>query len=632
MSSTGEPRPAEERREALKHVLAQARSCTRCPELASTRKSVVFGAGNADAELMFVGEAPGASEDEQGLPFVGRAGKLLSRLLEEIGLSREEVFIANTLKCLRYDAKVQLGDGSWERIGRLVRARYEGDVLSVGADGAIVPRRVIGWHATPVGGRRVFRLTYASSKKAGAGRVGIQLTGDHPVMTERGWVRVEDLRADDRIATGQGVSDLEFDVVCGTLLGDGCLQSRSSTLTFSHSAKQAAYARFKADLLADFGVSQERRQVAAAVGDVRRHEVVLTRTRAHRALRILRSEFYAERKIVPEWLSDHLSPRMLAFWFMDDGYNRIRPGRRPIAEIATMGFSAHDQVVLMSGLLRLGLPAKMVRGRLHFDTTATERLSSLVAPFVPDAMRYKLNPEIAERIPFDPALLRRGPRRVIYDGVEIEDVSDDARADRTFFCIDVEDNHNFVTAGGVVHNCRPPGNRDPQPIEIENCREYLLRQVELIEPSVICSLGNFSTKLLRGDPTGITRLHGRPEVIELGRRAVRLYPIYHPAAALYTPRMLETLREDFARLPELLAGGPARSARRRGARAGARAPRCGGGRGSAHRGRRRGRSARPLLGRASTRMHREKTLQRRVFSVLVEKRGSGPKVGGLHCR
>ncbi len=103
--------------------------------------------------------------------------------------------------------------------------------------------------------------------------------------------------------------------------------------------------------------------------------------------------------------------------------------------------------------------------------------------------------------------------------------------------------------------CRPPGNRDPQPVEIENCQDYLLRKVELIEPSVICTLGNFSTKLLRGDPAGITRVHGQPEVLVLGRRAVRLYPIYHPAAALYTPRMLETLREDFMRLPELIALG-----------------------------------------------------------------------------
>jgi uracil-DNA glycosylase family 4 len=192
---------ASERREALKEVLAQARACVRCPELAATRKTVVFGAGNANADLMFVGEAPGASEDEQGIPFVGRAGKLLEKLLEEIGLLRADVFIANTLKC------------------------------------------------------------------------------------------------------------------------------------------------------------------------------------------------------------------------------------------------------------------------------------------------------------------------------------------------------------------RPPGNRDPLPVEIENCQDYLRRQVALIEPSVICTLGNFSTKLLRGDPTGITRLHGQPEVLVLGSRAVRLYPIYHPAAALYTPRMLETLREDFARLPELLAMG-----------------------------------------------------------------------------
>jgi DNA polymerase len=104
-----------------------------------------------------------------------------------------------------------------------------------------------------------------------------------------------------------------------------------------------------------------------------------------------------------------------------------------------------------------------------------------------------------------------------------------------------------------VLKCRPPGNRDPHPVEIENCQSYLMAQVELIQPRVICTLGNFATKLLRGDPTGITRLHGREEVRIIGTRAVRLFPIFHPAAALYTPRMLETLREDFARLPELLA-------------------------------------------------------------------------------
>jgi uracil-DNA glycosylase len=107
-----------------------------------------------------------------------------------------------------------------------------------------------------------------------------------------------------------------------------------------------------------------------------------------------------------------------------------------------------------------------------------------------------------------------------------------------------------------VLKCRPPGNRDPLPQEIDACQDYLFRQLELIEPRVVCTLGNFSTKLLRADPTGITRLHGRDEERRIGPRRVRLYPIYHPAAALYTPKMLEVLREDFARLPALLALDP----------------------------------------------------------------------------
>lgn len=104
-----------------------------------------------------------------------------------------------------------------------------------------------------------------------------------------------------------------------------------------------------------------------------------------------------------------------------------------------------------------------------------------------------------------------------------------------------------------VLKCRPPGNRDPLPTEIANCSAYLMAQVELIAPLVICTLGNFATKLLRADTAGITRVHGQAEVRQIGPRAVRLYPIYHPAAALYTPRMLEILREDFAGLPALLA-------------------------------------------------------------------------------
>jgi uracil-DNA glycosylase len=103
-----------------------------------------------------------------------------------------------------------------------------------------------------------------------------------------------------------------------------------------------------------------------------------------------------------------------------------------------------------------------------------------------------------------------------------------------------------------VLKCRPPGNRDPQPDEIEACEGHLFRQISLTEPKVVATLGNFATKLLSGKPTGITRVHGVEQEATLGGRRVLLYPLYHPAAALYTPAMLKVLEEDFGRLPNLL--------------------------------------------------------------------------------
>lgn len=82
----------------LTRIAEIAAVCTRCP-LSETRTTVVFGTGSPGADVMFVGEAPGYHEDQQGVPFVGAAGKLLDRLLGEIGLTREEVYIANVLKC-----------------------------------------------------------------------------------------------------------------------------------------------------------------------------------------------------------------------------------------------------------------------------------------------------------------------------------------------------------------------------------------------------------------------------------------------------------------------------------------------------------------------------------------------------
>ena len=101
--------------------------------------------------------------------------------------------------------------------------------------------------------------------------------------------------------------------------------------------------------------------------------------------------------------------------------------------------------------------------------------------------------------------------------------------------------------------CRPPGNRDPLPEEIEECTPFLMKRIELIEPKVICTLGNYATKLLTGSPRGITKVHGDPQRREIAGRMVTLYPLVHPAAALRSTSVLDLLRADIHRLPELIA-------------------------------------------------------------------------------
>jgi uracil-DNA glycosylase family 4 len=139
----------------------------------------------------------------------------------------------------------------------------------------------------------------------------------------------------------------------------------------------------------------------------------------------------------------------------------------------------------------------------------------------------------------------------MYDVAEVREVTDSPRTDTTFFCIDVEDVHNFVTAGGVVHNCRPPGNRDPKPDEIASCRPFLEQQIDVIQPKVIVTLGNFATKLLLDTTEGITKVRGRTYPYRSG---ATLVPTFHPSAALQGGGgdVTAKMRADLVRAKQLL--------------------------------------------------------------------------------
>lgn len=100
-----------------------------------------------------------------------------------------------------------------------------------------------------------------------------------------------------------------------------------------------------------------------------------------------------------------------------------------------------------------------------------------------------------------------------------------------------------------VLKCRPPGNRDPQPEEIQHCRPFLNKQIELINPKVICTLGNHASRVILDKNLNISKVHGEP--LEFDKHWI--FPTYHPAAALYAGRIKEILIEDFKKLGEILA-------------------------------------------------------------------------------
>ncbi|HEB12362.1 MAG TPA: uracil-DNA glycosylase [Actinobacteria bacterium] len=100
-----------------------------------------------------------------------------------------------------------------------------------------------------------------------------------------------------------------------------------------------------------------------------------------------------------------------------------------------------------------------------------------------------------------------------------------------------------------VLKCRPPGNRDPQPEEIQHCRQFLNKQIELIKPKVICSLGNHASRVILDKSLNISKVHGQP--VNFDKHWI--FPTYHPAAALYTGKIKEILIEDFKKLGEILA-------------------------------------------------------------------------------
>src|SRR5262249_32691038 len=174
-----------------------------------------------------------------------------------------------------------------------------------------------------------------------------------------------------------------------------------------------------------------------------------------------------------------------------------------------------------------------------------------IAPYVPPSMRYKLHPEVALRVPFDAERFRKKNPEVLFDEAVIEDVTEQPRHDTTFYCIDVEETHHFVTTGRVVHNCRPPNNRNPEADEVASCRPFLEEQIRLISPKVIVTLGTFAAQALLETDEPIGRMRGRWR----SAHGARVMPTFHPAFLLRTPERKKHVSAVMKLVRDYLASG-----------------------------------------------------------------------------
>jgi recombination protein RecA len=420
-------------------------------------------------------------EGEMGDSHVGLQARLMSQALRKLTgtLSKSStiaVFI-NQLRekigvvygCFSYHSRVVLADGSTERIGKIVNQRMPVEVLSYDSKlGAVVPKRVVNWFDN---GKTDHFLQITVAKPTQNGRAQLACTPNHSIRTPVGWQEAGTLKVGDRVleALPHYLSEFQWQALRGTLMGDGAVSPTRSgdaaRFRYSHCSKQTEYADWKASLFANLGSTRH----------VRDDGVVTYDFQPLAELAPLRQAVYVGRKKVydDDYLKG-LTPLSLALWYMDDGSFTVRSkglqkwtagltGRATIG-VEAMEPATRERVVtylkdtwgIQVKLVASGATKKVV---LVFNNDETAKLHALIAPFVHPSMEYKLLPAYRGRFAVEPVFT---PMRYELVAMPITDihVKPPTRSMRRFD-IEVEDSHNYLVDGVVVHNSPEvtPGGR-----------------------------------------------------------------------------------------------------------------------------------------------------------------------------
>ena len=529
--------------DSLEKVAADVRVCVKCP-LSHSRTNAVPGEGPAAARVMFIGEGPGFHEDRQGRPFVGPSGQYLEELLAGIDMAREQVYITNVVKCfisprvLIYTAEgyrpikdIRVGDLVLTHTGKFRKVTY------------VRPREIL------PEGSEVVRLVIAPPE--GGKPVALTVTPEHPFLINGQWKAACEIQVGDR-ATALGdrcevcgrtycVRYDRYDVrsyhTCGPVCHNKRIMHSAEAREKLRQTMQRQYAEGLRDPVAITARANQRTREMVAAGEAKVQH--MTSEERHRGRVVLAqhiTEGYGHHPIGygEEELKTILAQMGLEFihhFALPDSpytYDFCLPAERILIEVRGPGFS--NQAAQQRALVK----------NLQAETAGYMVLNLWWLEIV---SQPQMVASLLER------LLRNHNGEFAYVEAKVIKV-EHRRTKRSFplYNIGVEEDESYVAAGIVSHNCRPPNNRDPQPNEILACRDYLDRQLALLKPDVVVTLGRFSMdRFFPGQ--SITRIHGRPKRVG----DVFYLPLFHPAAALRRPEWRQQMDEDFRRIPELLA-------------------------------------------------------------------------------
>ncbi len=418
-------------------------------------------------------------EGEMGDTHVGLQARLMSQALRKLtaNLNRSRticVFI-NQLRekigvmfgCLSYGTRVTLADGTQEKIGKIVNQQMPVEVLSYDPEiAAVVPKKVVNWFDNGVTDQ-FLQLTVA--RPGGNGRAQIGCTANHQIRTPGGWCEAQELAVGDRVlqAIPVRLSDFQWEVVLGGLMGDGALSpSRSghgARFRFGHGARQVDYADWKASLFENVGVSRSTNEKEAVFYDV---------SPLPELAELRRAVYFGGKKVFNADYFKQLTPLSLAVWYMDDGgftlrakgvQERTREGSGR-SEVCIQAMERTTRARLVEHLadtwdIRPSLTERGGKAVLVFSKDETAKLHALIAPFVHPSMDYKLLPKYRGRFAVEPVFV---PMRYELAPLPITKIAiKPPTRSMHRFDIEVEGSHNYLADGVVVHNSpeTTPGGR-----------------------------------------------------------------------------------------------------------------------------------------------------------------------------